>query len=142
MKIWKTLLALLLPLAVAINTAAALDEKGGVEEESFSGTLSSVDFDNMEIVVNTQVPGILGAQARDFPLKVDKDTEMTICVKTLAGCHDLKGENAMGLLWSIDNTGISDYRTDVAATRDPDSERVTHVKVQYSDLEAGKGQEG
>lgn len=99
----------------------------------YTGTLSAINPDKQEIYVNTTVPGLLGPQQRDFPFRVDKDTTMTVCIRSLNACDSrASGIEGWKLLNNLESfTTLSGVRKNVIVVGAPDTNRIVHVQIEY-----------
>lgn len=150
----KALAKLLMPLAVAalmVTGAGAAghftfmgleDYEKGVPSQversddaaAISGTLTGLDHENREILVRTEVPGIFGPQEAETPFRINDDTTITICVKSLEECVSKPdGQTGWESLSSFeDRASLALAEKKVTIISDPDDpSRVVHVQIDY-----------
>lgn len=118
------------PMGQAQTTNQYLSQYGQI---FFTGSLTSIDLNRQELLVNTQVPGLLGPQNRDIPVKVTEDTTMSICFKSMNWCDSVPvGRDGLQLVSALENfTNLSSVRKNVIVVGEPDSGRIVHVQVEY-----------
>lgn len=100
----------------------------------FSGTLSSLDKANRDLIVNTEVPGLLGPQRKDVPVRISNDTTMSICFKSANSCNSFAlGEEGWNMLSALETySNLSSVQKDVIVVGEPDTGRIIHVEVDYN----------
>lgn len=106
---------------------------GAGEAEFYMGALSGVNPERNEIVVNTEVPGLLGPQTRDVPFRLDRDTTLTVCFESLNACEDLaSGERRLQILSNFEELeSLAMVDKQVIVVGDPESDRIVHVQIDY-----------
>ncbi|MDO8426803.1 MAG: hypothetical protein Q7T24_04750 [Deltaproteobacteria bacterium] len=99
----------------------------------FSGSLTSFDPIRQEILIRTEVPGLLGPQAREVPFRVDQDTTMTICFRSINLCDSrTTGPEGVQMLNNLEGfTSLASVKKNVVVVGDPESNRVVHVQIEY-----------
>ncbi|MBI5642017.1 MAG: hypothetical protein HY954_00930 [Deltaproteobacteria bacterium] len=102
--------------------------------EFFTGRLTSIDPSGQELLVRTEVPGLLGPQTRDVPFRIDQDTTMNVCFESVGICDSRSnGKDGMRLLSSLEDlNSLASVDKDVIVVGDPDSNRIIHVQIKYS----------
>lgn len=101
--------------------------------EVFLGSLSSIERESGQLMVKTQVPGLLGPQERDVPFKIDRDTTINICFQSIDRCDShaigTAGFEKLAQLSEIES--LASVEKDVIVIGDPETGRVVHVQVEY-----------
>lgn len=109
-------------------------EKQTVQPVVLSGTLAAFNQEANEILVNTEVAGLLGPQEVTLPYKVGEDTTMDVCVRSTMDCKGAAtGTEGLNILASYENiTAFSVAKKDVVIIADAeDPSRIIHVQVEY-----------
>ncbi len=113
------------------ESAVPMRQEAGAEY--FAGTLSGIISEKHQIVVNTEVPGLLGAQTRDVPFTLDRDSTVTVCFKSINSCDGLDpGEGRWQTLASLE--GLDSFNKvdrNAIVVGDPESDRIVHVQIEY-----------
>ncbi|MBI2401028.1 MAG: hypothetical protein HYV23_08260, partial [Deltaproteobacteria bacterium] len=92
----------------------------------YFGSLTSIDPANNQLIVNTEVPGLLGPQSADVAFNTSSDTTMSICFKSLNSCDtyftDREGWNALNNLQNI--SSLSAANKQVIVIGNPETSEV------------------
>lgn len=99
----------------------------------YYGTLTSLNPAANEIVINTTVPGLLGAQRADVPFSTSPDTTLSICFRSLNACDTyFAGENGWDVLSSLQSmSSLSGANNRALVIGNPDTNQVVHVQIEY-----------
>lgn len=99
----------------------------------FKGPMTSLNRENHEIVVKTQVPGLLGPMEREFPFKVENDTIITVCFKSRNQCNSspagVYGWSTFTSIESLDR--FSSAKKNVTVVEEINTGRVVRVQIDY-----------
>lgn len=99
----------------------------------FTGELTALNDSGQEILVKSEVPGLLGPEEMIVPFRINDDTTVTVCVRSTEQCDSAAiGSEGWKILKDYENR--SDFATakkDVVIIGDPDSDRTVHVQVEY-----------
>lgn len=99
----------------------------------YYGTLSSIDAASNQIVVRTEVPGLLGPQTADVTFNTTPSTTLSVCFQSTNACDmymaDQQGWSALNNLQSV--PGLASAQKQVIVIGNPDTSEVVHVQVLY-----------
>ena len=99
----------------------------------YLGTLTGIDRSSNQLIVRTEVPGLLGPQRADIPFRTSADTTIGICFQSALNCETYfaseRGWDVLSNLEDISPLASSDKR--VVVIGNPDTNEVIHVQVLY-----------
>lgn len=117
---------------VTIITAFMLGIAFAAHKGSVSGTVLSISDSGEEMMIRTEVLGIMGPETRDVKLSIDRKTKLTIC---WAGDCDtgpaLKGLRILKDFEHFDAEGLSCVGKEVTVFYTGRGEKVAHIKINY-----------
>lgn len=99
----------------------------------YMGTLSDIDPERNELVMKTEVPGLLGPQLADVPFQTGADTTIGVCFRSIYNCESFfAAERGWEILSNIEEIGpIAEEDKRVLLIGNPDTNEVVHVQVLY-----------
>lgn len=99
----------------------------------YLGTLTEIDRSSDQIVVRTEVPGLLGPQQADIPFKTSADSTIGVCFQSIYNCESFfaseRGWDVLTNLEEISPLASADKR--VLIIGNPDTNEVVHIQVLY-----------
>lgn len=115
----------------ALLTPEQMQSMGNIEV--FQGSLSSLDMETSQLMIKTQVPGLLGPQERDVPFRIDRDTTINICFQSINRCdsHAIGTVGFEKLAQLNEFESLASVDKNVIIVGDPEANRVVHVQVEY-----------
>lgn len=106
---------------------------GAGEGAYYLGTLSGIDPAANELVLRTEVPGLLGPQLADVPFRTGADTTMTVCFESAFNCESYiaseRGWEVLSELEDISPIASADKRVLVIGS--PETSELVHVQIVY-----------
>lgn len=106
---------------------------GGQDMVFYTGKVSNFNLDNQEIILSTEVPGLLGPQTRDVPFKLDRDSTLTICFRSINACESsATASEGWDMISSLNKfSSIAGADKSAIVIGDPATGRVVHVQIDY-----------
>lgn len=106
---------------------------GQGEGAYYYGSLTAIDQASSQIIVKTQVPGLLGPQTADAAFNTTPSTTLSVCFRSTGACDayfaDQQGWNALANLQKV--PALTAAQKQVIVVGNPNTSEVLHVQITY-----------